>query len=364
MSDKEKELIKFDEFKPLPRRIFLGDLVKFAKALALGSIAYPSGLLLASGCGNLSSKTVPGKDDASISVEINGASGTDQDGNPLIRANSRDLLEFVATVRGLSSSVGFFLSTNWGSFQGGAIGTDGYTYFTADQDGKSRAVFVAGASAGRAELQVKSKQKTASQYITFDFATLTIFPSRIQIDGKGATPVNVVARGGLPPIEWSVSSPRAISITPTSADSVRLMVADWDALQETGATGVILYAFDAEGQIAQAVITSGVSSCTTGLMTISPTTGVKTEIAANGITVSVTLDDFDRGSATSVVATVTGPGINSTLTLTQWLTQGIFQGLFTLNTGDAASGTYTFSVPEETDATCTPGTTIGTFVVS
>lgn len=364
MNDKENALIKLEKYEPLPRRLFLGDLVKFAKLLALGSITLPSGLLLTSGCGNLSSKSVPGKDDAYISVQINGADGVDQDGNPLIRANSRDLLEFVATVRGLSSAVGFFLSTNWGVFQGGTIGPDGFTYYEADEDGKARAVFVAGASAGRAELRVKSKQKTASKLITFDFASLTIFPSSIVFSAASVgTPITVVARGGKGPIEWSTSNPRAVNVSPSGAEAARLTVGDWEALLATGTIGVTLYAFDSEGQTATAIITAGTSSCTTGVIDINPASVAGIDIPAGGVSVSVTLDDFDRGNATSVSVTITGPGTNTTLALSQWLTQGIFQGLYTVASG-AASGTYTFSVPEETDATCKPGITVGTFSVT
>ena len=58
--------------------------------------------------------------------------------NIKVRSNGADSIEFIATVYGLSSAVGFFVPPNYGIFSGNSTpATDGFTYFTARQERKS-----------------------------------------------------------------------------------------------------------------------------------------------------------------------------------------------------------------------------------
>ncbi len=295
-----------------------------------------AGSALLNGCGNLVSQDVPGAGEKSLSVKVLSQVGEDSDGNPMVRANGRDTFEFIATVKGLEGNVGFFLPTAWGAFQGGTLSaTDGYTYFNADEDGKARALYVASTVMGRIELRSKSQYKTVMQTLTFDFGTLTLYPSAATIYALSGEKVRITARGAKPPVRWETSHPSFIDITVIDDLTAEFEIKSDSRFEGTTDVTVTISAWDQEATApATSTLTIDMgtafdsSSCSAGAITVSPTTG-----ATGGTWVSVVVVDPDKAGSSSVTVQVSGLSGASTLTLTEFGTPGIFQVSF------SASGT-------------------------
>ncbi|MBF0170329.1 MAG: hypothetical protein HQK87_04455 [Nitrospinae bacterium] len=255
--------------------------------------------------------------------------------SPVVRANGRDSVLLEAEVSGLSQMVGFYIPATYGAISTTAstvIDVDGYVYFTADRSGVARATMVAGLSAGRSEIIARSKHITAALPVNFEFATLALSPATMTLSSQGARGV-LTAFGAMPPVAFTSSDPAAIKLTKLDDTSVRAVVHDLGALVATGTTGVTINARDAEGQSATAVITA-VLSCFNGTIAVSPTTG----LAASGggtATVSLLVTDQDRASwdSVEVMAHYPNGAAPATVTLTPWVTPGLFQANYTLTCG-------------------------------
>ncbi|MBI4666134.1 MAG: hypothetical protein HY751_06985 [Nitrospinae bacterium] len=302
------------------------------------------------GCGKTNSETIPSSA-PSLTLDVTGAS-KDSEGRYSIRANARDSIEVTATVSGLSSLVGFYVPSGYGTFTGGTVNTlDGFTYYMADRSGKARATFVAGAqgttSTGRIDMVARSLDVEATVPLSFDFATLTILPASITITDVSAPGVYVYARGGLPPIEWFVSDPRVLAFNVVNDTTIELYVVDAAAFTGTVYT---LDAIDKEGQTAQINVTlGGATACTAATITANPTS-VSKGLGASTV-VSIVVVDSNQ-SADTVEVIVSG-STSSTMTLTQWGGPGIYEGSITL-VGDGSTLPYTFSYSGGSGSGCQP----------
>jgi len=313
------------------------------------------------GCGQANTEDVPSSG-ASLSLEARSPITPDNGSSTVVRANGRDTLELVATVRGLSSIVGFFIPSNWGTFQGGTLSTgDGYTYYTADRSGVARATLVSSTVAGRTEVFAKSLDMQAKLLITFDYATLTLFPKVLVLNGTDSTSAVVEARGGLTPIEWWVSRPQDIGFHIRDDTSVVVYIASiTDPL--TGSSGTppepaVLYARDAEGNESTASIYTATNNCTSASLTATPSS---VAAATANPTISVTLEDFDiRDASSASVLMISANGSHQELTLLPWLVDGLFQVSVEL-AGDFNSGTVTFEY-RDVNSSC-QGETVTTTV--
>lgn len=319
-----------------------------------------SAAVLVTACGKLKSDGVPSAGEQSLTLDVvNATKGSD--GRYSVRANGKDTIEIVATVRGLSSYVGFYIPATWGTFIGGvASATDGFTYYSADSDGKARAILVAGITkmsdaptstatqnatqvsienpTGRIELVAKSLTVEQSLPLSFDFAGLQLFPSILKIT-DWSVPIYIYARGGLPPIEWFVSDPRAVKYNVINDNTVAVYVTD-PSVFPSGGSQLIVYARDAEGQVATSLVTLGGSVCAASTITADPASP-KSSTSATAITISVLVVDSSQAEAESVIVRVGGAGSGS-MTLTQWSTPGVFQGSYTIPAMTAASTNYIF----------------------
>ncbi len=292
-----------------------------------------------SGCGATSDDGRP-TSDPSLTLTVSSPITPDSEGiGTVVRANGRDTLELIAKVQGLSTSVGFYIGSEWGFFQGGYLDTaDGYTYFTADRDGVATATITSNFLSGRTEVHAKSVNHKVTQYVSFDDATLSIYPSTMTLDAMNDNYAYAYARGALPPVEWWLSNTSAIE--KHSVDDTTIKVFVHNQASFTGA--VTLFAEDAEGQTASILISPSTSGCQTAIFTVSPGSG----LSVNGpATVSLTLEDYDRQDETSVVAEVSGADLSggATVTLTQWLAPGLFQGNYRV---PATQGAYTFTTSD------------------
>jgi hypothetical protein len=304
--------------------------------------------LIITACGKqLKSENIPSSNEESLKVDVVNAS-VGADGRYSVRANSRDTIEMVATVKGLSSLVGFYIPKGWGTFNGGTISTtDGFSYYQADRAGKARATLIAGgaltpgpnsssAPTGRIEMVVRSLSVEQIIPLSFDFAALMILPPTMIISDTYHYTLN--ARGGLLPIEWSVSVPGILGYTP-SGDSLDIYPLV-DPNEFTGAPPVTVTARDAEGQTATATVTlqpkSTALSCIASTITVDPAT-IGFTLPGPGPTYLASITVVDPGnSAQTVEVRYTGPnpGYSGSLTLTKWRTPGVFQ--FTQTVAPAA----------------------------
>lgn len=305
------------------------------RGVAFMSVFALLGVTFFAGCGGgLSSSKVPGDGNPSLSVEIRGSTGTDGLGNPSVRANGRDTFEVSATASGLSSSIGFFLATNWGAFTGGTKGGDGFIYTNADRNGVARATFVTGTNPGRAEVWVRSGSEEVRKEVTFDFAVMSIFPSTIELLGVAGNQVMLTARGALPPVSWDISHPNMLEIIPVNDISVYIRVKSNSAIEDAGKT-VTVTALDAENTATATVTLVGgfnSSSCDDATITANPTAPVSPS------TVSIVVVDADKAGDASVTVNVSA-ATSSVLTLTEWGSPGIFQANYVVG----AAGKYDFS---------------------
>ncbi|MBI5814595.1 MAG: hypothetical protein HZB29_03190 [Nitrospinae bacterium] len=297
--------------------------------------------LLGSCGGALKSESVPNAGTAgSMTLTVSGNVAKDSEGRYMIRANGKDTIEFIATVKGLSSLVGFYVPTGWGTFGGGTLSnSDGYTYFQADKSGKVRAQLMAGTNKGRFDLRAKSMDVEVTLPLSFEFATCTILPSTQTIH-EVSIPVAYAARGCVLPMEWFVSLPLSVGYYNTYDDWIDIYITDVNTIT-TGQT-VSITAIDSEGNIPTAAsLVLSATQCTAATITVSPTA------PAAGVNnyVSVIVVDPANNGASSVDLVVSGFA-NGTLTLTQWGGEGVFQGNYTILAADAAVGnvfTFTYS---------------------
>ncbi len=337
---------------------------KAIKGIFLTLLAFTLTVVFA-GCGEMSSSTVPIPPAVTptLSLEAYGPRGSTTEGsdNMIIRANGRDLLEVVATVTGLIREVGFYMPVSYGTWVGGSTHADDmFQYYVVDDNGKARAVLTAGASAGRQEivaryLTVQLGSWVVGSYIetrlliTFDFATLTIFPNVIVLNGDASKARVVEVRGALPPVEWWVSHVDVIGFHIRDAMSIYIYWKDpllpiaSAALPSGGGT---LYVLDAEGQTATAQVFMINQGCDAGLITISPSFG---DAAAAPVMISITVTDNDLlGVATVTVfasgGSTLGGGTSAVLPST---TPGIFSGTFSF--AAPADGVYTIIYQDAND---------------
>ena len=313
------------------------------------------GAVMFSGCGGgLKSESVPNQGvDPSLSLSVAGNVSKDSEGRYKLRANSKDTIEFVATVKGLSSYVGFYVPAGWGTFGGGTVSTiDGYTYYTADRSGNVRAVMTSAAAAGKFDLRAKSLDVEKTLPLTFDFSTLALFPNAFVLTDVSAPNVFVYARGGVPPIEWFVSEPRAVAWNVIDSDTIEVYIHDPNVIG-AGLTAT-LTARDAEGQSATATITMGTAAAQCAASTISATPGApKTSTAAAVTVISVVVLDYNKMGSASVTVNVGGAG-SGQLTLSEFGSPGVFQGNYSIPAATAASTSYLFSYSGVL-ANCMPG---------
>lgn len=326
--------------------------------------------VIVTACGKLKSDGVPSASEQSLTLDVvNATKGSD--GRYSIRSNGKDTIEIVATVKGLSSYVGFYVPATWGTFVGGTANpTDGFTYYTADREGKARATLVAGATAadgvgispyngttsavanptGRIELVARSLTEEKVLPLSFDYAGLALFPSTLSITDWSVPGIYIWARGGLPPIEWFISDPRTLKYNVVNDTTIQVYVADPSFLT-TGGTTIVVTARDAEGQTASSSVVLGGAVCAASTVTAEPA-APKTSTSAVGTTISVVVVDASQAEAESVTVRVGGAGSGS-ITLTQWDTPGVFQASYTIPAATAASTKYEFTY-SGVDTACQP----------
>jgi hypothetical protein len=333
--------------------------------LVIAAAVALSGAVIMTACGKLKSENVPSAGEQSLTLDVvNATKGTD--GRYSVRANSRDTIEVVATVKGLSSYVGFYVPSMWGTFRGGTLSaTDGFYYYPADRSGKARATLVAGGTSaagpttsssptGRIEMVARSLDVEQIVPLSFDFATLMILPPAITI--SDTYHYDLYARGGLPPIEWAVSVPGLIGWT-VHEDSLEI----WplaDPNEFVVNTTVTVTARDAEGQVGTSTVTlqpqSTATACVASTITVAPTTPSS---AVGAATISVVVVDNYKRAATSVDVLISG-ATSGTATLTRWGSPGVFQGNYVIAAPVLAKA-YIFSYSGK-NATCLPAVVTGT----
>lgn len=348
--------------------------------ITAAAVALSSAVIMTA-CGKLKSDGVPSSSEQSLTLDVVNAS-QGADGRYSVRANGKDTIEIVATVKGLSSFVGFYIPATWGSFIGGTPNpTDGFTYYSANSEGKARATLVAGVTApdapttttptnssptgvsnptGRIELVARSLTAEKVLPLSFDYAGLALFPSTLSITDWSAPGVYIWARGGLPPIEWFVSHPRVLKYNVINDTTIMVYVSDATAIT-TAATNVIVTARDAEGQTASATVVLGGNVCMASTITAEPATP-KTSTAVGATTISVVVVDTSQVEAASVKVIVGGDG-SGTITLTQWDTPGVFQGSYSIPALTIAGKTYNFTYTG-VDAACAPAVVKDTVTTS
>ena len=329
-----------------------------------------SAAVLVTACGKLKSEGVPATGDQSLTLDVvNATKGSD--GRYSIRSNGKDTIEIVATVKGLSSYVGFYIPATWGTFIGGTANpADGFTYYTADREGKARATLVAGVTSpdptatppyngsatgvsnptGRIELVARSLTEEKVLPLSFDYAGLALFPATLSITDWSVPGIYIWARGGLPPIEWFISDPRTLKYNVVNDTTIQVYLAD-PAFVTTAGTTITVTARDAEGQTATSAVVLGGAVCSAATITADPA-GPKTSTSAVATTISVLVVDSSQAESESVVVRVGGAGSGS-ITLTPWETPGIFQGTYSIPAGIAASTVYQFSYAG-VDSACSP----------
>jgi hypothetical protein len=296
-----------------------------------------SGAVIITACGKLKSENVPTSDPGLTLDVTNGKQ--DSEGRYTIRANGRQSIEVVATVKGLSSSVGFYVPALWGTFTGGTASlANGFTYYTADRQGKARATLVASA-AGRIEMVVRSLDVEKTLPLSFEFATFMFFPNAITI--TDTFHYILYTRGGLPPIDFVVDLPLRLSLA-SHGDSIEIW-ANGDPNYQTAIEKVTVSAIDAEGQTATAVVTLSQKSilpttCVASALTAEPAAPLSGSGAA---TISVMVIDYSRVGAASVSVELSG-GISGTIPLAQWGTPGVFQASYVIPV-PVSTKVYTFS---------------------
>lgn len=336
--------------RPLGRLGFI-----MAAAVAL------SAAVVMTACGKLQSENVP-TSAPSLSLEVTNAE-KDSEGRYSVRANGKDTIEVVATVTGLSSNVGFYLPATWGTFTGGTLSaTDGYTYYTADREGKARATFqsldptaVTLQPTGRIELVARSLDVEQSLPLSFEFAFLTVFPSTLTITDPSAPSVYLYARGGLPPIEWFSSNPRVLDYHVVDDTTIEVYVIDAAAFSTAGS--VTMTARDAEGQTASSLITlGGVAACSASALTVNPPSGTNADVY--DYILSVMVVDYSQAGSPSVTVDVGGTAPASTMTLAEWGSAGVFQANFNATVGISEYITFSYS---GIDAACQPTQNTATF---
>lgn len=341
------------------RRIITG------KVIGALAVFLAAGLMAA--CGKISSKDVPNKGDTVVEFYWNGSRVTpDSEQGPTLRANGRDTITVGVKVKGArSNQVDFFLPSDFASFPGCTTSNGWCSTYVDPQTGIANVIVQSKSVAGRGELIASAAGGTrASLLVTFDYATLTLFPSVVVL-GENNTWAIIEARGGLTPIEWWVSRPEQIGIHERDETSVRVFVKD---IRNPLASGTppepaTLYALDAEGQTATASIYSETSGCTAATLTVSPSTGK----AANAPTsVSIVLEDYDIRDQSSVIVYMTNRADNTTqaVTLTQWMVPGVFQTSITLAAGPLAGDTVEFEYPDEKGSGCISDVSTATFTWS
>lgn len=326
------------------------------------ALALPAAAMITA-CGKLKSENVPTANEQSLTVEVvNAAKGAD--GRYSIRGNGRDTIEIVATVKGLSSNVGFFIPKTWGTFNGGILSaTDGYFYYPADRSGKARATLVAGdvytptiKPTGRIEMVVRSLDVEKIIPLSFDYATLTILPPAITISDTAHYSLD--ARGGMPPIEWTVSHPGLLGYTAYGESVDIYPLVDPNEFGFTAPAAITVIARDAEGQMATSTVSlqpqSMTTACLASTITVAPT---GPSVAAGAANVSVIVVDYSKRGSASVDVLISG-ALSGTMTLTQWGSPGVFQGNYLIAVPVLAKE-YIFSY-SGTAATCLPAVQTGT----
>ena len=235
---------------------------------------------------------------------------------------------------------GFFIDSDWGSWQGGELHDDGFTYYMAE-GGRAKGTLVAGMKTGQTEIIVRSKDLDKRIQVTFDYGTLTVFPNVIVLDTEEGGGSHVYARGGLLPIEWWTSHPDSLYfgiVSGSQGAEISLYFIDATKPLTSGTLptgGGTLYALDSEGQVATAQVYAINRGCSAATLTVAPSSGD----FSLGVSVVITVNDTDRaGDATVTVTTSPNSNLN-TGTLTASGSAGLFTGnpVFTTSGG---AGTY------------------------
>lgn len=325
--------------------------------LIMTAVVAMAALSMMTACGKLKSENIPTAGSESLTVEVTNVS-KGSDGRYSLRANGKDSIEVVATVKGLSSNVGFYLPAGWGAFNGGTVSaTDGFTYYSADSEGKARATITSTTTgSGRIDLKVKSLDVENTLPLSFEFATLTVQPSTLTITDVSAPGVYLYARGGLAPIEWFVSDPRTLAYNVIDSDTINVYVPDAATFTANAGT-ITVTARDAEGQTATATVTlGGTMTCSASALTVNPPSGTNADVY--NYTLSVMVVDYSQAGSPSVTVEVGGTAPASVLTLTEWGTAGIFQSNFDATVGISEYITFSYS---GVNTSCQPTTNVATF---
>jgi len=344
------------------------------KGILLTALAI-TGLSVYAGCGNVGTSDAPtpaNMTSAIVSFEAIGPRGSTSDGSGKItvRAQSRDLLEVLATVTGLNRTVGFFIPSDWGTWQGGTLNNDdSFTYYPVDGAGTAKGTLVAGSNAGRHDVIARYQDFGAGQYIearlsiTFNLATMSIFPSTIVLNSDPSKGKVVEVIGALPPVKWAVSHPDVMGFHIRDDTSIILF---WiDAQKPIGSTslpsgGGELTALDAEGQLATAIVYLINTGCTAGVLTLSPATG------ATATAITVTVEDQDRAldGSTTVTVFISGAQTSATsvvLNQTGGTSSSLFSAVYTYTSATTGAVTFTYQDPDEPSNNCISGSITSTF---
>ncbi len=351
-----------------------GKLRSVIKGIAVTSVLLFGIAFILASCGkttNHEAKGVPGNGAPGIFLEAIGPEGDKVDsasGKTLkVRANGGDSVEFIATVYGLSSSVGFYISPAYGIFSGGTPSGDGFTYFTADRSGKVRAnmATVVGGPAGKQEVVAISLDQQARVQLLFEAVAegFAIVPASITLDAVTGRRERVQAIGGVPPIQWSTSHPDHIKIAATGENGAYVWLHNPDF--ESG----IITATDSVGNVATATVGVSSSNCHTGTLTIDPGTRsitVPDEFTPPGAGLPIGITVFDPDEAGSAFVTVTS--MSPVLALADNVVPALGgDGTFHLNTTYTATGfgTFSFLYQDQRNAgnDCTPANVTATHTI-
>lgn len=291
-------------------------------------------------CGELSSADLP-SEEPSLVLEAPSQGASSDDGSGVsLKANGVDAVGLKATVRGLSTNVGFYIPPGWGSFSEGEVGVDGYTYITADSDGEATITLISGSYTGRVDVSAKSNSHEARLTADFLFATITLYPSSLTLADQNGAYATVTVTGHTQPVWWVSSYSAAIYVTRLSETEARVFVHNATLFD----SDVTITATDAEGQKASLIVTPGLSACVDATFALSNST------PSAGDTVSLTLDDYDRKNLDSVDVIITGADTGA-LTLTEWMSPGVFQGTYTIPAAAVSGDSFTFSTVDS-DSSC------------